>query len=168
MATARPSSRRGQLRTETIRALISADVRGRLPPGAGGILENHGYAALDWSIGGLYLTPRGTAARSMLIDIAARYRAGSTALRIAAPYGISERTVLRWLRVMGVSIRGHGGRLTEEQRQEIARRYPAEPKSSLASLAHHYGVSPRGIAYTLARANVPRRPGGYPARERTP
>lgn len=169
MATAaKPMQLRG-LRPAVIQALVGAcrpaPAEGfRIPDGARpviDILEAKGFVGPG--PGTRYLTPRGAVTRRMLLGVAARYRAGNSALSIARTCEVNEKTIVRWLIAMNVPVRRNGARLRDEQRKAIARRY-AHGNESQAALARSFGVSPNGIAYTLHKMQVPIRPPGRPPR----
>lgn len=93
--------------------------------------------------------------------LAAKYRAGATAVELAATVDASAVTVLAALRLLGVEIRRPGQSadgspkrlLRGEKAATVARRYAAGESSS--RLAAEYGVAVPTIVGTVRREGVP-------------
>ncbi len=89
---------------------------------------------------------------------AERYQAGEHGTVLARELGVTDSTVTRNLRRLGVVIRKRGQHrrvLTDTQEVEIAERY--EAGATTPALAESYGVSETAILGALDRQGVPRR-----------
>lgn len=161
-------------RPAVIRALAGATrgdlTRGYLVPNTArpvyDILEAKNLAAASPdSPGDLFLTPNGADSRRMLLEIASSYRSGVSALTLSRIYKVSDKTILRWITVLGVPVRPNGGRVTPEQRLKIAAQYMAPDKPSMTALALRHGLTRRTISYHLRKMQVPVRSprGGRPS-----
>lgn len=156
MATTTPVSTRG-LAPEVIRALVNSTPATDRPgeflvpacsPRTRRILDFKEFVQ-ELPCGATGLTYEGRATRRMLLDIAARYRAGASSCVLAVTYEVCDRTIQRWLEVMGVPLRGHGGRLNRSQRIRIVELYYRD-RPSKAALARSFGVTPRAIGWIIA------------------
>lgn len=149
------------LRPHVITALLAADAddHHRLPALSGDTFDvmflKEFLHRLPGRPGQLFLTPSGTETLDMLKDAAARHRRRENIEAIGASYDVSGRTVLRWLKAMGVPLGAR--KLSAAQHDDIAERYPKG--TSLAVLAVCHGVSPGTISTALKARQVPlRRP----------
>jgi hypothetical protein len=149
-----------------IHALINADparsYRTRCLDDVQLALIRKGYARSERAVDRYLcrLTPDGIAARDMFIDVRDRYPQGASGRTLGQDYGVTDRTVLRWLDRMDVPIRRNGTKLDDAQRAQIAAVY--RDGTSVAQLATRYDVSTFTIRTALRHAGVMIRPPGYP------
>ncbi|MFF7198308.1 hypothetical protein ACFZAM_31950 [Streptomyces sp. NPDC008079] len=103
------------------------------------------------------LTAKGCTYRLMLLDIAARYRNGNSASSISRIYGVSDKTVQRYLICMDVPIRKRASTLGSDVVEDIVTRFTSEPRVTKAALANEIGVGVHTIDTVLTRHGA-RRP----------
>jgi transposase len=106
------------------------------------------------------LTPEGIAARTMFLDVKDRYERRQSGQAVALVYGVSNRTVLRWLDRMDVPARRNGTKLSDADRVRLAKAY--RNGASFSQLAAEYAVSTFTVSNALRWAEEPIRAPGYP------
>jgi transposase len=100
-------------------------------------------------------------------ELRRRYVAdGLSTGQLATRYGVSVRTVTRWLEDAGISRRRCGRRSRAPAREELWRLYQVEGLST-AQIGVRYGVAQQTAHRWVRAAGIPLRPQGQPTRAST-